>query len=319
MDLVVAQGALLEQVLDLTFPVWHEGLTRQAYGRWNAAQMRTSWGRERLQRVALVDEDGQLLASAKRYRLTLRVDGRDVPALGIGAVFTPEARRGAGHASRLIERLVEDERRRGALMAMLFSEISPSFYARLSFSPVVLDQVRIVTHLKGGCPAMLVRAGHESDLPAIAAMHTVRSASARFALTRGVEYLRFILAKKRLLAGLGPPGARQIEFHVAEEGASAVAYVVLSIDRHGWTLSEAGDRDPAGARLGAMFQVLLAREPSLGPPSVRAWWPRLMAVPPQLQLTERRAAPDVLMMRALGDIAQPSSPDEVFYWRGDCF
>ena len=51
------------------------------------------------------------------------------------------------------------------------------------------------------------------------------------------------------------------EFFVAEEGASAVAYVVLNVNANGWTLEEAGDRDPAGARLGAMLQVLLAREP----------------------------------------------------------
>ena len=44
---------------------------------------------------------------------------------------------------------------------------------------------------------------------------------------------------------------------MAEEGASAVAYVVLSQNQYGWTLEEAGDRDPAGARLGAMLQVLL--------------------------------------------------------------
>jgi hypothetical protein len=37
---------------------------------------------------------------------------------------------------------------------------------------------------------------------------------------------------------------RQIEFFVAEEGASAVAYVVLNVNAHGWTLEEAGDRDP---------------------------------------------------------------------------
>ena len=40
-----------------------------------------------------------------------------------------------------------------------------------------------------------------------------------------------------------------------------MAYVVLSQNQFGWTLEEAGDRDPAGARLGAILQVLVAREP----------------------------------------------------------
>ena len=148
-------------------------------------------------------------------------------------------------------------------------------------------------------------------------MHDVRSAGVRFSIERTADHIQFMLARKRLLAGVGSPGAKIIEFHAAEEGASAVAYVILSVDEHGWTLSEAGDRDPAGARLGAMLQVLLAREPSLTHPAIRAWWPRAFAVPPQVEIVKRAAARDVLMMRALADIRLPSSADEVFYWRSD--
>ena len=110
-----------------------------------------------------------------------------------------------------------------------------------------------------------------------------------------------------------------MEFYVAEEGASAVAYVVLSVNEHGWTLDEAGDRDPAGARLGAILQVLLAREPSHRVPLIRAWWPSTFPVPPQLTLTDRTSPRDVLMMRPLTDVALPSAPKDVFYWRGDFF
>src|SRR5689334_13057266 len=107
MSLVIARGKLLEEILDRTYSVWHEGLTRKAYGQWNAAQMRTPWGAEHLHRFALVGDDGSLLASAKRYRFEVRLDGRDVRMCGIGAVFTPPERRGRGHATTLIERLVE--------------------------------------------------------------------------------------------------------------------------------------------------------------------------------------------------------------------
>ena len=46
------------------------------------------------------------------------------------------------------------------------------------------------------------------------------------------------------------------------------------------------DRDPAGARLGALLQVLVAREPSRGMPLIRAWWPRAFPVPPQVEPPE---------------------------------
>src|SRR5918993_2187753 len=103
-------------------------------------------------------------------------------------------------------------------------------------------------------------------------MHAVRAASVRFALRRDASLIHYALSKKRLLAGLGPSGLRQVEFFVAEEGASAVAYVVLTVSKGGWTLEEAGDRDPAAARLGGMLQVLLAREPSQRKPLIRGWW-----------------------------------------------
>jgi predicted N-acetyltransferase YhbS len=319
MPVVTASGALLEQILDDTYDTWHEGLSRIAYGKRNAAQMRTQWGAERLHRVALVDEAGRLLASAKRYRVDAWLRGKPVRVCGIGAVFTQPSLRGRGHATALIEEIVREEAASGADVAVLFSEIGTAFYERAGFTPVILDEVTVRVDVKeGGSPAMLVRSGTEADLPAIAAMHEKRIADVPFALRRDASFIQFGLVRKRLLAGLGEPGKRHVEFFVAEEGASAVAYVILSINEFGWTLDEAGDRDPAAARLGAMFQVFVAREPSLEKPLIRAWWPAAFPVPPQLSLARRQDAREVMMLRALSGVALPSGPD-VFYWRGDVF
>lgn len=319
MHLVPVDGALVEEVFDLTYPVWHEGLTRHAYARWNVAQLRTPWGRDHLQRVALVDSAGHILATAKRYRFDIRLDGREGWMCGLGAVFTPPDRRGRGHASALIDRLLADARRDGARLAALFSEIGTDFYARAGFHAVPMDEVTVSVRRKDGAPAMLVRAGEERDLAGLARLHDTRSSGARFALLRDEAVLRFVLARKRTFAGLSAPGQRQLEFFVAEEGASAVAYVILSVNAHGWTLEEAGDRDPAGARLGGMLQVLLAREPSRPAPRIRAWWPASFAVPPQVQLTERADPTDILMMRALADVEIPARASEVFFWHSDYF
>ena len=66
--LVAAEGALLERVYDDTWPIWHDGLSRADYERFNRAQMMTEWGAANLARVAWVEGD-ELLASAKRYRI----------------------------------------------------------------------------------------------------------------------------------------------------------------------------------------------------------------------------------------------------------
>jgi hypothetical protein len=53
MDLVVADGPLLEGILDATHPIWSDGLSRHAYGRYNVGQLRTAWGSRRLRRYAM--------------------------------------------------------------------------------------------------------------------------------------------------------------------------------------------------------------------------------------------------------------------------
>jgi GNAT superfamily N-acetyltransferase len=319
MKVVVAEGPLLDQIVSLTYEIWNEGLSQRGYAQWNAAQLRTPWGRKHLHRFALVDDAGRLLATAKRYRFRVRLDGRVGWMAGIGAVFTPPLLRGRGYASELIGRLVEMERSEGALLASLFSEIGTSFYARLGFMPIPIDEVTVTVNRRDGAPAMLVRAGHERDLPAVVAMNETRSSGARFAVNRDLSLVQYALSKKRLLAGLGPYGLRQVEFVVAEEGASAVAYAVLHENANGWTLEEAGDRDPAGARLGAMLQVLVAREPSVPAPLIRAWWPSAFPAPPQVTLTDRSAARDVFMIRPLADIAIPAKAEDTFYWHSDYF
>jgi predicted N-acetyltransferase YhbS len=319
MQLVLADDALRDRIQDATFPIWNEGLTRTAYGQWNEAQMRTSWGRDHLHRLALVDGAGTVLASLKRYRFTVRYDDEIMPMLGIGAVFTPPHLRGRGNAPALIERVIAEEHAAGTPVATLFSEIGPEYYARTAFEAVPLDEVAVTVAFKHGAPAVLVRAGTEADLPSLARMHEMRAASSRFSVVRTPDLIQYAIAKKRLLAGLGQAGRRQTEFFVTEEGLMAVAYVVITVDEHGWFIEEAGDRDPAAARLGAMLQVLLAREPSERLPAIRAWWPSRFAVPPQVTLSQRTPAREIFMVRRLRQGLRPLTADDVFYWRADYF
>jgi hypothetical protein len=319
MRLQLADEALRERIQDATFPIWNEGLSRAAYGQWNEAQMRTAWGRERLHRLALVDDEGRWVASAKRYRFGARLDGEAIEMVGVGAVFTPSELRGQSYAPRIIEAMLAGETARGTALATLFSEIGGEYYRRVGFVPVPLEEVTLTVRLKDGAPAMLVRSGTDADLASMATMHEVRAANARFTLLRTRDLIQFSIAKKRLLAGLGPAGKRQTEFFVVEEGHMAVAYVVISIDEHGWFIEEAGDRDPAAARLGGMLQVLLAREPAQAVPRIRAWWPSGFPVPPQVTIASRRVPEEVFMVRPLRAEMVPLSPSDVFFWHSDYF
>ena len=129
----------------------------------------------------------------------------------------------------------------------------------------------------------LIRGGEERDLQAIVAMGQIRARDVRFHLDRDVDFVQHAITRKRLLAGFGAPGARELHFFIAEEGITAAAYVVISITGSNWTIEECGDRDPSGARVGAMLQALVAREPVERRPSIRAWLPPGF-VPPQVTI-----------------------------------
>jgi GNAT superfamily N-acetyltransferase len=316
---VPATGAVLEHVLNDTHPLWNDGLSRENYAKAWAAQLKTPWGQQHLDRVALVDGP-HVLSSAKRYDLSLRLDGRIRRVLGIGAVFTATAHRGQGFARELIRRMLDTAVAEGHEFAMLFSEIAPAFYEQLDFVPVPLVESTLEVDRKhGGAPAMLVRSGDDKDLPSIADMSAARTTDARLALDRSEDFIRFNITRKRLLSGLGPLGRRNTEFLVVEEGHQAVAYLVCTEEDGRWMIEEAGDRDPAGARLGAMLQVMLARHPSERLPEIKCWWPKAL-VPPQVRTAATTPTQSVLMIRPLRDRILPLPPlaaAEVVYWHAD--
>jgi hypothetical protein len=184
-----------------------------------------------------------------------------------------------------------------------------------------VESILEVDQKRGGAPAMLVRSGDNKDLPNIVEMSAARSATARLALDRNEDFIRYGISKKRLLSGFGPPGRRTAEFLVVEEGHQAVAYLVSTEDNGRWIIEEAGDRDPAGARLGAMLQVMLARYPSERVPEIKCWWPQAL-VPPQVKVVASTPTQEVLMIRPLRDRILPLPPlaaAEVVYWHADYF
>jgi predicted N-acetyltransferase YhbS len=320
MQLVRAVGPVLDQILDSSYALWGEGLSRRAYEQYNVAQQKTAWGSRHLHRVALVD-GGRVLSSAKRYELDALLDGEAIRILGIGAVFTPPEHRGRGYAGKLIERLLEDGSRGGFAAALLFSEIGEEYYARLGFAPIPVQtlELGVARHERRGAPAVGVRSGEPADLSVIAEIAARRAGPGRFLLRRAAEWIEYGVTKKRLLAGMLAPGSRNVQFFVVEEGGRPVAWVVLVRSGRSLLLEECGDLDPSGARVGALLQVLLAGDAEVAP-SIRGWLPPGW-LPPQLSIRSSSAGAELMMMKGLrpGTPRQPPSPGEVCYWHGDVF
>jgi hypothetical protein len=164
----------------------------------------------------------------------------------------------------------------------------------------------------------LVRGGEDRDLGAIAAMGHTRAGQFRFHLDRDVDLIKHAITRKRLLAGLGFAGVRQLEFVIAEEGITAAAYIAISVVGDTWTIEECGDRDASGARVGAILQALIAREPAESRPVIRGWLPPGF-LPPQVTIAPSSTAPPLLFARALSSRVQGLhlTAPEVLYWRSD--
>jgi hypothetical protein len=318
---VPAEGVILERVLDATYPLWNGGLSRQGYGTLDAAQMKTAWGRGHRRRFALVD-GANVLASAAQYDLAAILDQRPVRVCGIGSIFSEPAHRGSHHAEELVDRLLAQAARNGAVMALVFSEGRQEHLELNDFEAVSIADAELAVpeSSRRGAPMTLIRGGEERDLAAIVAMGQVRASAFRFHLDRDADFVQYAITKKRLLAGLGEAGARQLHFFIAEEGITAAAYVVVSIVGGTWTIEECGDRDPSGARVGAILQALIAREPVERRPTIRAWLPHRF-VPPQVTIVSAKPSTEVLIVRSLGStMIQPRlSSDDVLYWRADVF
>jgi hypothetical protein len=316
---VRAEGATLGRVLDATYPALHQGLTRRAFTTADAALRKTAWGCGHRRRYALV-EGPDVLASALQYDLSGMLGRQALRICGIGDVYSGPAHEGVNRARALIERLADDATRDGADLALVCTSAEAMLPALDGFEVIATQNIllTVVESTRYGAPMTLVRGGEDRDLAAIVSMGEVRAARFRFHLTRDVDLVKYAVTKKRLLAGLTSSGARQLVFVIAEEGITAAAYAVISIVDGNWTIEECGDRDPTGARVGAILQALIAREPIERRPVIRGWLPPGF-VPPQVTIVSARPSGEILLARPLTPTVDRLglSRDDVLYWRSD--
>jgi GNAT acetyltransferase-like protein len=318
--LVPAEGAFLERVLDTRYSVEPEGLSRQAFMTLDIVQRRTAWALRYHSRVALMD-GSEVLASAERYDLAGVLGHQRVGICGIAAVCTDPEYGNSHRARELVERLTDEARRNGADVAILFVTTDriacvPDGFEAIPTADIELSVEESPRH---GAPMTLMRGAEDRDLPAIVAMGQVRAGRYRFHLDRDVDLVKYVITKKRLLAGLAAAGARQLQFMIAEEGITAAAYVVVSIADGTWTIEECGDRDVSGARVGALLQALIAREPAERRPVIRGWLPAGF-VPPQVTILSKRQSTELIFGQVLATRTPLRlSAADVLFWRSDVF
>lgn len=319
---VPVEGAILRRLEASGWSLSYHGLSREAMVKLDAAQAKTAWALRHRRRFALVDGD-DVLASAERYDLTGVLDQQPVRICGVGGLVSSSEQDDAQpHAGALVEQLLEGAMRDGADLALVFRRANAASPRPDGFEvvPTIEVGLTVAESSRHGAPMTLVRGGEDRDLAAIAAMGQVRARPFRFHIDRDVDLVKYAVTRRRLLAGLGSAGVRQLEFVIAEEGITAAAYVVISVIGGTWTIEECGDRDASGARVGALLQALIARERVESRPLIRAWLPPRFK-PPQVAIASASPSAEVLLARVLSSRVPKLnlSSADVLYWHNDVF
>lgn len=192
MNLVDASEQDIEFVLAGTAALWSDGLDQAAYAGFIHTLRRSAWARTGAYRfVALRDDDGRVLSAMKLYRLKARAGGREVTLGGVGAVFTPPALRGRGHAARLIEEVHREMAARGDEASLLYSEIGAGYYERLGYRALDPCAARLGVPSGGeaAAPTASLRRVEPGEAPeGIVALRAAEDAGVSFALARDPAY-----------------------------------------------------------------------------------------------------------------------------------
>jgi len=202
--IVTPDEGQLARILEGTVHEWAGGLDFPRYAQVQRAVLGSPESAGRFRFRALVDERRQVLCSLKAYRLAALWGGRAIPALGIGAVYTPPALRGRGFASALVRAVLDEERQGGARAALLFSDIGAAFYRRLGFARVPTSVVDVPVGALPEAPG--ARDIGFAELDQAAQVLAARPVGDAFAVARTVPTVRLLVARlSRTIEAHGVP------------------------------------------------------------------------------------------------------------------
>ena len=158
---ILADGTILERILDTVHAVRPEGLGRGAFATFHAAQAKTAWGRRHQQWYALID-GSHVLASALRYDLAGVLDGEPARVCGISTAFA-DPNGDEGHVRELLRQLIGEAEREGADVALLFAPADVTWTVPSGFESMSMPDLElgVTQSSRYGAPMTLVRGGED--------------------------------------------------------------------------------------------------------------------------------------------------------------
>lgn len=256
--------------------LWGAGLSQSAYlGMWLELAA-LPWARKRFRLLVWTDDGRRVLSSVKVYRPRVRIGSAWGDACGIGAVFTPVAHRGRGHARAMLERVLSEAEARGDRIALLFSDIAPPLYESLGFRALEAEEAVGSLRRSGerSGATLRLRPLRDADLAEVRAAHAAAARRRTFAIERDPDHWRFLLARSEVYFRRldGTDTARR--FRVAEANGSFVGYLAAVETDEVWDLREVGAAGDDPEKLAAVARAGARDARAAGMRTVRGWLPR---------------------------------------------
>ena len=242
----IAPDAYAREVLPLTAPLWAGNRDLETYVSQSLAVARSGYGRRHYRTVGLF-ENAVTVASFKRYERVVHDGPRRLRALGIGAVFTPEAFRGRGYASVMLGHALDRAKADGYDLAYLFSDIRPQFYEPLGFRTLASREISLRADTLGKRRLEVVRL-EDSDWSGVRRCFELCSRLAPSGFTRTQLVWEWI--RLRMAQFTEHKHGQQTNL-VARRGRGIAAYVlgVRAPERDAYFVDEYGFADDAAAEL----------------------------------------------------------------------
>jgi GNAT superfamily N-acetyltransferase len=280
--------------------LWGAGLERSAYdGMW--AELRaTAWGARHLSHRVFLGEDGAILSSAKVYRPVLRVGDVAARCSAVGALFTPRRRRGRGHGRALLAALVDEARRRGDPVVLLFSDIGTPYYAELGFRALPAEEASgSLRDASRRRPAGIeLRPMTRDDLDEVVRCDRAASAARPVAIVRDRDHWDFLMTRAGSFFARLDGSDLSRRYRVALRDGRVAGYLVSAEGEGEWNLREAAAADGKPETLRAILDLGAADARERGMVGVYGWLPRETGeLVPEWRLRfepRRRAIPMVL-------------------------
>jgi predicted N-acetyltransferase YhbS len=298
--LALATTDQVEKIYKESHALWGAGLELEDYiGLWREIST-LPWSRRHARFLVWLSDEGLILSSLKLYRPLLRAGRRTARAAVLGAIFTPTAIRGRGHASDMVKAVIEQCRGSGEALVLLFSDIGTAYYQTFGFIPLSAEEQwgalpRIAREVLAG---WRLRPLKREDMAAIYRAHDDFIHRMPLAIIRDEDHWHFLQERSRgYFERLQDRKIRQ-SFRVALHDNRFAGYL-MTVEGHGeWNVREVGAVGGDPGKMAIILRLGAAEARRSGLRRFYGWFPReLVELLEDWQIKNRarhRAVPMVL-------------------------